>query len=138
MTLREIMEMIHLEDTSCAECHQHMDTLGFTLENYDAIGAWRTEEFNGLPINPVAAYGEWGEMQNATDLAANIAMDPRLGQCVVNNIIRFGRGSLEDPANEAAELDELYAAFEGSSYRVKELLVAFVTSELFRQVGEPK
>jgi hypothetical protein len=138
MTLRELIETIHLEPDDCAQCHEHMDKIGFTLENYDALGAWRTQEPNGLPIDPVAEYGDWGVMNNAAELAANIAMSPRLGQCVVNNMIRFSRGSLEDPLTEGGELDELYAAFEGSNYRVKELLVALVTSELFRQVGEPR
>jgi hypothetical protein len=138
MTLRELIETIHLSVDSCAQCHEHMDKIGFTLENYDALGAWRTEEPNGLPINAVSEYSDWGVMENGADLAANIAMNPRLGQCVVNNIIRFSRGSLESPENEADELIELYDAFEGSSYRVKELLVTLVTSELFRQVGEPK
>jgi hypothetical protein len=138
MTLRELMETIHLEEDSCAQCHEHMDKIGFTLENYDALGAWRTQEPNGLPINPVTEYGDWGVMENAADLAANVAMSPRLGECVVNNIIRFSRGSLEDPANEADELADLYGAFESSNYRIKELLVALVTSELFRQVGEPQ
>jgi hypothetical protein len=138
MTLRELMETIHLSVESCAQCHVHMDTLGFTLENYDALGAWRTHEPNGLPINPVAEYATWGEMDNAADLAANIAMDPRLGQCVANNILRFSRGALETPADEIDKLEELYAQFEASNFRFQELLVALVTSELFRQVGEPR
>jgi hypothetical protein len=115
-----------------------MDKLGFTLENYDALGAWRDHEPNGLPINPVSEYLDWGEMDNAQDLAANIAMDPRLGQCVANNILRFSRGAMETPADEIDQLNELYASFEGSNYRIKELLVALVTSELFREVGVPK
>lgn len=138
MTLRELMEQIHLEPESCASCHVHMDTLGFTLENFDALGAWRTEEPNGLPIDPVAEYADFGLMENAVDLATNVAMDPRTTECLVNNIIRFGRGSLEDPANEADELLTLYADFEESNFRVQEMLVAFVTSEMFRQVGEAK
>jgi hypothetical protein len=138
MTLRDLIESLHLEEDSCAACHEHMDKIGFTLENYDALGAWRTHEPNGLPINAVTEYSDWGVMENAADLAANVAMSPDLGECVVNNIIRFSRGSLEAPLTEADELAELYGAFESSNYRVKELLVALVTSELFRQVGEPK
>ena len=138
MTLRELMEQIHLEPESCAACHVHMDTLGFTLENYDALGAWRTNEPNGLPIDSTASYDGFGDMANAADLAANIAMDARTGRCIVNNIIRFGRGSLESPANDGDHLDALYGAFEASNFRFKQLLVEFVTSEMFRQVGEPK
>jgi len=42
-TLREQMER-HRADPSCAACHKLMDPLGFGLENYDAIGAWRDAE----------------------------------------------------------------------------------------------
>jgi hypothetical protein len=138
MTLRELMEQIHLEPESCAECHVHMDTLGFTLENFDALGAWRTQEPNGLPIDPVAEYEGWGVMENASDLAANVAMDPRTGRCIVNNIIRYGRGSLENVIDDGERLAALYGSFEASNYRFKQLLVDFVISDMFRQVGAPK
>jgi hypothetical protein len=138
MTLRELIEEIHLSVESCAQCHEHMDKLGFTLENYDAIGAWRTHEPNGLPINPVSEYANFGVMESAADLAANVAMDPRLAQCVTNNVLRFSRGALETPENEIEQLEQLYAQFEASNYRFQDLLVALVTSELFRQVGEPR
>ena len=138
MTLREIMETIHLSVDSCASCHGHMDPIAFPLESYDALGAFRTHELNGLPIDPVSAYEPWGAIDDAADLAAYVASDPRLGACIVNNMVRYGRGSLEDPTGEAAALLDLYAAFEDSSYRFQDLLVALVASDLFLQVGEPK
>jgi mono/diheme cytochrome c family protein len=42
-TLRQRMEL-HRKNPVCASCHKMMDPLGFSLENYDAIGAWRTHE----------------------------------------------------------------------------------------------
>jgi hypothetical protein len=42
-SLREQMER-HRADSLCASCHTKMDPLGFALENYDAIGRWRTED----------------------------------------------------------------------------------------------
>ncbi|MFV8755528.1 DUF1588 domain-containing protein [Nannocystaceae bacterium ST9] len=138
MTLRDLMELVHLEEASCASCHQYMDPLAFPLENYDAIGAFRTVEPNGLPINPVVEDATFGLLENGADLAASISMDPRLPQCLVNNLVRFGRGRLEDPDNEPDELLALYDEFEAANFRVQEMLVKFVTSPLFRQVGEPK
>jgi mono/diheme cytochrome c family protein len=41
MTVREQMEM-HRKNPVCASCHTKMDPLGFSLENYDAVGGWRT------------------------------------------------------------------------------------------------
>jgi len=42
-SLREQMEQ-HRADPNCAVCHTTMDPLGFSFENYDAIGAWRTKD----------------------------------------------------------------------------------------------
>lgn len=44
----------HRQDPHCAGCHARMDPLGFGLENFDAIGEWRTEERG----NPVDASGQ--------------------------------------------------------------------------------
>jgi hypothetical protein len=41
MTVREQMEL-HRKNPVCASCHTKMDPLGFSLENYDAVGKWRT------------------------------------------------------------------------------------------------
>ena len=44
---------VHRENKSCAVCHNLMDPIGFSLENYDAVGRWRTSEGEG----PVLASG---------------------------------------------------------------------------------
>jgi hypothetical protein len=43
VSLRERLEQ-HRKDPNCAPCHVVMDPLGFGLENYDAVGAWRTHD----------------------------------------------------------------------------------------------
>ena len=52
-SLRERME-IHRQSAVCASCHQRMDPLGFSLENFDALGKWRTES-DGAPIDAAAS-----------------------------------------------------------------------------------
>jgi hypothetical protein len=42
-SLRERMEA-HRANPQCASCHQQMDAMGFALENYDAVGRWRTDD----------------------------------------------------------------------------------------------
>jgi hypothetical protein len=49
-TMREQMER-HRTNPVCANCHQVMDPIGFALENFDLVGAWRTKDANGLPLN---------------------------------------------------------------------------------------
>ena len=41
----------HRSITTCAECHRKIDPLGFALENFDPIGAWRTEYGKKLPVD---------------------------------------------------------------------------------------
>ena len=48
-TVRERMEQ-HRNNPACVGCHARMDPLGFALENFDAVGQWRTES-DGLPID---------------------------------------------------------------------------------------
>ena len=49
-SLRERME-VHRANPQCASCHQQMDSLGFALENFDAVGRWRTMD-GTFPIDP--------------------------------------------------------------------------------------
>jgi mono/diheme cytochrome c family protein len=48
-TMRQKMEQ-HRASPTCASCHKIMDPIGFSLENFDALGMWRTED-EGLPID---------------------------------------------------------------------------------------
>ena len=51
-TVRERLAQ-HRRNAACAICHAPMDPLGFALENFDAVGAWRTRDA-GLPIDASA------------------------------------------------------------------------------------
>jgi cytochrome c553 len=50
LTVRERMEQ-HRKNPSCAACHRLIDPLGLALENFDAVGVWRTKD-SGFPIDP--------------------------------------------------------------------------------------
>jgi len=52
-TLRAQMEA-HRANPVCASCHKLMDPIGFALENFDAVGSWRTKE----PAGPIDASGQ--------------------------------------------------------------------------------
>ena len=49
-TIRERLAQ-HRRNPTCASCHAVIDPLGFTLENFDAIGAWRTTDEAGKPVD---------------------------------------------------------------------------------------
>ena len=60
-TMRERLAQ-HRANPVCASCHSRIDPLGFALENYDALGQWRTEEA-GKPIDNT------GELPDGTKFA---------------------------------------------------------------------
>ncbi len=67
-TLRERMER-HAGDPACAGCHCRMDPLGFGLENFDAVGRWRTED-DGRPINAAGRLPGGRAFQGPAELRA--------------------------------------------------------------------
>ena len=55
-TVRERLAR-HRRNAACAVCHAPMDPLGFALENFDAVGAWRTRDA-GLPVDASAVLAD--------------------------------------------------------------------------------
>jgi hypothetical protein len=56
LTMRERMEE-HRKNPVCAACHKIMDPIGLSMENFDAVGAWRTRD-GGTLGSPIVATGE--------------------------------------------------------------------------------
>ncbi len=56
LSMREQMEQ-HRRNPECATCHVRMDPLGFALENFDAVGRWRTMS-NGIPIDASSVFAD--------------------------------------------------------------------------------
>jgi mono/diheme cytochrome c family protein len=66
LSVRERME-IHRKNPVCASCHQRMDPLGFSLENFDALGKWRTV-LDGIPIDAAASLPDGSEFDGIQGL----------------------------------------------------------------------
>ena len=65
-SLRERMEQ-HRDNAACASCHQRMDPLGFALENFDALGKWRTVA-DGEKVNASASLPDGTSFEGITGL----------------------------------------------------------------------
>jgi len=65
-SLRERMEM-HRKNPVCASCHQRMDPLGFSLENFDADGKWRREA-DGVAVDAVASLPDGAHFDGVSGL----------------------------------------------------------------------
>jgi hypothetical protein len=72
-SLRQQMEA-HRTNATCAACHVRMDPLGFGLENFDAVGAWRTED-GKFPVDPKGALPDGRTFNGPEELKAVLRQD---------------------------------------------------------------
>ena len=76
-TMREQMEM-HRRSPLCANCHKVMDPIGFALENFDVVGAWRTKNEAGLPLNTADALVDGTKITDVVTLRAALLKRPEV------------------------------------------------------------
>jgi hypothetical protein len=72
--MRQRMET-HRANPACAACHKVMDPIGFSLENFDAIGQWRTAD-QGVPIDASGVLADGSTINGAPQLLALLAARP--------------------------------------------------------------
>ena len=75
LSIRERMAE-HRENPACSGCHQLMDPVGFSLENYDAVGRWRTVE-DGKPIDVAGSLPDGSQVRRRYRASESIAEPPR-------------------------------------------------------------
>lgn len=129
-TLRQRMEQ-HRTDPSCAVCHQRMDAVGFGLENFDPIGAWRAAD-GGAAIDAAAELGAGQSFAGPIELKALLKADPEgFYRTSAQKLLTYalGRG-LELHDRQAVEKITTAVAADGG--RFSRLLSEVVTSEPFR------
>jgi len=121
----------HRQNATCATCHNMMDPVGLALENYDAVGAWRTTDHNQT-IDASGSMPDGTAFNGPKELAQIVAKDARFRPCLSGALLKYslGRG-LHD--SDVPYVTELSQAASGASLGLRELLTRVVTSEPFRQ-----
>jgi mono/diheme cytochrome c family protein len=130
-SLRQQMEQ-HRADPTCASCHSRMDPLGFALENYDAIGRWRTQD-GKFPIDPS------GALPNGKTFSGPAAMKALLKE----NLPEFARGLSQKMLTYAlgrgietydrVAVSDLVRQTAQQDYRLQALIEAIIRSAPFQQ-----
>jgi hypothetical protein len=138
-TLRQRMEQ-HREDPTCASCHRRMDPIGFSLENFDATGKWRTEE-DGEKIDASGVLPDGKKFEGPSELRdILISKRSEFLSCLGDKMLTFaiGRG-LE--TSDQCYVDDI-SAHVGKYKKFSALVAAVVRSEAFRNKkpvkGAPK
>ena len=130
LSMRERMER-HRRNPVCATCHAQMDPIGFALENYDAIGRWRTVGESG-PIDASGSLPDGSQFNGPQEL--RILLSTRSEQIVTNIVEKLftyalGRGleSYDMPA--VRKITRESAAY---NYRWSSVILGIVKSTQFQ------
>lgn len=135
-TLREMLEQ-HRKDPICASCHAAMDPIGFGLENFDGIGAYRTDDTGGFAIDASGELPTGEKFIGAVEMADVLAGDARYPRCVTRQLYSYalGRGIINVDRDY---IDYLTAQFVAGGMKLTDLIVLVATSDPFRlRRGEP-
>jgi hypothetical protein len=130
VSLRERLEQ-HRANSACAACHQRMDPIGFGLESFDAVGAWRTHD-GKIPIDSSGTLPDGRSFQGPRELISALgtnvdAFCRNLSERMLTYAL--GRGLERD---DAAEVDRIRRRLAADKYRFSALVLAVVNSEPFQ------
>ncbi len=130
MSVREMLEA-HRASPACAGCHARMDPLGLSLENFDAIGQWRTTDA-GHPINASGVLLDGTKVDGPRELRqALLAQKSQFIKAVTEKLLTYalGRGLEYYDAPAVREIDRAAAA---NDYRWSSIISGIVNSAPFQ------
>jgi hypothetical protein len=126
-TVRERLTS-HRNNPACAGCHRRMDPIGLSLENFDSVGMYRTQE-NGTVID---ASGDLDGVPFTDPVSLGLAVrnHPNLPVCLSQRLVEYAvRRPLDK--SEGAWVKATAATFAEHQYRIRDLLRAIATSDQF-------
>jgi hypothetical protein len=152
MTNRQRLK-IHLSSPTCAACHNLIDTVGFGLERFDAIGRYhpkqivtifptldelkdnkslkpRVHELDvdiGASVRGIAN----SEFASPQQLGRILAATPNCQRCIVKQLFRYAMGRAETAADQPL-LDGALEEFRNSEFHFQKLIIFIVKSKAFR------
>ena len=143
---------IHLSNASCAGCHRLTDSIGFGLEQFDAIGRFREKQVTlvfpridlkqknvrregslvEIPVDTSAAIVGIpnSRFDNPAQAGRILADSPICHRCIVKQYFRYAMNRAETPADQPA-IDLILDRFRRGGFRFRDLILATVTSEPF-------
>ncbi|MCA9139310.1 MAG: DUF1588 domain-containing protein [Planctomycetales bacterium] len=124
LTTRQRVEL-QTGESKCQVCHQKINTLGFALENFDAVGRFREQE-NGKPIDATGGYlsrdGQQVSFATPADLANFMANNDDAHRAFVERVFEhFAKQPLAAYGEDVAE--DLVKRFRDSGYHMRRLIV---------------
>ena len=129
-SLRQQLEK-HRSNATCASCHNRMDVLGFGLENYDAIGKWRTMD-GKFPVDISGTFPNGKSFSTPAEMKVLLKEElPDFARCIIEKMLTYslGRG-LEK--YDRKTIDDIARKLSASGYQFQTLISEIVQSLPFQ------
>ena len=130
-TLRQRLEQ-HRADPACSSCHQMMDPVGFSLENFDLVGRWRTLD-NGSPLNTVSEMVDGTYVDGPATLRGALLDRPEAFQnAITERLLTYSLGRELEAYDEPA-VRRIVQQAKADDFTLTALVQAVVRSAPFQQ-----
>jgi hypothetical protein len=115
----------------CASCHNKMDPLGFGLENYNAIGKWRTED-GKFPVDSSGTLPNGKSFKTPDEMRALLMAGlPQFSRCLTEKMLTYALGRGLHPYDRLT-VNGINRDMAASGYRFQSLIFEIVHSAPFQ------
>jgi hypothetical protein len=130
-SIRERLDQ-HRKNPACNSCHSAIDPLGFALENFDPLGAWRTHDESGLPVDTRGASAGGAPIEGLAGLRAWLLDPPdQFPRAVTEKLMAYALGRRVEYYDLPA-IRKIVRDAEPRQYRWSSLILGIVRSAPFR------
>jgi hypothetical protein len=134
-TMRQILE-VHRRNPTCAACHRIFEPVGIALENFDAVGTWRTLE-EGVPIDASGQLADGTKIGGVVDLRnALIGRQDQFLRVVAEKLLTYALGRGVE-AEDMPLVRSIVRQSAASKYRFSSLALGIVKSPVFQMNMKP-
>jgi hypothetical protein len=121
----------HRAKPSCAGCHSQMDPLGFGLENYDAIGAWRTRD-GKFPVDTTGTLPDGRSFQNPREFKGILkTQGEEFAVCLTEKLMTYALGRGVETYDRPT-IKQIVRKIGADNYRFQSLILEIVKSSPFQ------
>jgi len=138
LTVRELMAK-HRASPACSSCHTIMDPLGFALENFDAVGAWRAKDrYAGTGIDTAGELPDGTKINGPDDLRNALLRHPdHFVQSFVDGLLTYAMGRTE-AYYDAPTVRRIVRETAAKDYKVSAIIQAVAKTDQFRMRRAPQ
>jgi hypothetical protein len=131
-SLRERLE-VHRKSAKCSVCHEQMDALGFAMENFDAVGAWRDKD-GRFEIDASGKLPDGGSFTGPADLKQLLKTKYRAQfvRCIAEKMLTYAVGRGVEYYDRCV-IDDICNAAAKNDHRFSSLVIEIIKSDAFQR-----